>query len=163
MFNIIQNKIQNKFFRIGKTTVQVDCAKKRLCRIGNDRITVTSSCHVFSLTKKQKFRKTEFSCAICQAWFTHKTCTFFCQLTFRDLRKFFVKKITADQFKYSISKKLQTFITSKFSEFFFICIGTVCQRLSQQFFVLKCISYDLFQLFHFIFLLFCYSLSGASK
>ena len=156
MFNIIQNKIQNKFFRIGKTTVQVDCAKKCLCRIGNDRITVTSSCHVFSLTKKQKFRKTEFSCAICQAWFTHKTCTFFCQLTFRDLRKFFVKKITADQFKYSISKKLQTFITSKFSEFFFICIRTVCQRLSQQFFVLKCISYNLFQLFHFIVLLFLF-------
>src|SRR5699024_12127348 len=64
VLHIVQNKFQNKFSCFFKTAVQIDRSQKSLRSVRHDRISHTSSRHIFAPAEKKILRKIKLSGAI---------------------------------------------------------------------------------------------------
>ena len=79
MFYIIQDIVQDKLFRISKTTIQKNRSDGRFHRIGDDGIPVSSSGSFLTLAQQQITAKIDLPRAECKRRFADHAGTFFCQ------------------------------------------------------------------------------------
>ena len=147
IFQIIEDKFQNKCLGRFKTTIQIHGSNKGFQRIGYDGVTFPATHHFLASSKKNKLRKAEFSCAVGKALFAYHAGTLFSKFSLLVVAEFFVQKVTADQFQHCVTQEFQTLVAAKFSKMFLIGIGAVCHCLFQQRFCGKLISDGLFQFF----------------
>ena len=131
VFQIVKDEFHDKSLRRLKTAIQIHGTDQGFQRIRYDRITAAATHHLLASSKKDKFRKTKFPCAVGKTLLTDHAGTLLSKLAFLVAAEFFVQEITADQFQNCITQKFQTFVASKFSKVFLICVGAVCHSLLQ--------------------------------
>ena len=147
VFQIIEDKFQDKCLGRFKTAVQIHGSNEGFQRIGYDGVTFPATHHFLASSKKNELRKAEFSCTVGKALFAYHAGTLFSKFSLLVVAEFFVQKVTADQFQHCVTQEFQTLVAAKFSKMFLIGIGAVCHCLFQQRFCGKLISDGLFQFF----------------